>query len=354
MFENSNLTPISQVGEFGLIEHLTKNYTAKNPKVLKAIGDDAAVIDLSNDQVQLISQDLLVEGVHFDLAYTPIKHLGFKAIAVNVSDILAMNAEAKYVTIGLAMSNRFTLEAIEELYAGIYAACDSYNIDLVGGDISSAPKGLTISVSVFGEGAKKNITYRSGAKPQNIICVTGDLGAAYMGLNVLEREKRVYLENKDMQPDLHQFEYLVGRQLRPNARLDVIELLKKYDVIPTSMIDISDGLASEMKHICHASQCGAHLYEEKIPLDPKTYRTAVDFGLDPSTTALNGGEDYELLMTLQLEDFEKIKNLPDFTPIGYITDKVNEVELESKQGNIHKVISQGWEHYNQWKKLQEK
>ena len=338
-------TELEKLGEFGLIDHLTKKFKPTVSSTLKGVGDDAAVISISEDNALLVSTDMLLEGVHFNLMYMPLKHLGYKAVAVNVSDICAMNGTPEQITVSIAVSNRFPIEALEELYEGIYAACKTYNVDLVGGDTTSSLSGLTISITVIGRAEKKNIVYRSGAKENDILIATGDLGAAYMGLQVLEREKEVYNANPNIQPDLDGHDYIIERQLKPEARLDVIRFLKELDVIPTSMIDISDGLASEIIHICKASKVGCHIYDEKIPIDAKTSMTALDFNLDPVTCALNGGEDYELLFTVKQEDFDKVKGNPHMTPIGHITDKNEGLYFVDKNGSAIELRAQGWNHF---------
>lgn len=341
MFENKERTEIEKLGEFGLIDHLTQHVKLEQSSSTKGIGDDAAVLDFGK-QKTLVSTDLLLEGIHFDLAYIPFKHLGYKAIQVNLSDIYAMNGTASQVTVSIGLSSRFPLEAIEELYEGIQIACKKYGVDLVGGDTSSSKQGLIISVTSIGSADEKVICYRDGAEEGDLICVSGDLGAAYIGLQLLEREKQIFLENPNIQPDLEGKDYIVERQLKPEARKDVIEYLKSIKVKPTAMIDISDGLASEIKHICKASQKGCHIYEEKIPIDPMTYDTAREFGIDPTTCALNGGEDYELLFTIKQADYDKIKNSPDISVIGHITDLTSGCQLISKSGNMHEIKAQGW------------
>ncbi len=335
---------ISQLGEFGLIDRISEKFTLVNPTSLAGIGDDAAVIDAGNDCV-LISTDMLVEGIHFDLSYVPIQHLGYKAVAVNVSDIAAMNGKAEQIVVSLALSNRFSVEAIDALYAGIRSACENYKVDLVGGDTTSSTSGLIISVSVLGRVPKERIAYRSGAKVHDIICVTGDLGAAFLGLQVLEREKEVYLADPEMQPSIEKYEYLVGRQLKPEARTDIVFDLLDAGVIPSSMIDISDGLASELFHICKNSGVGVRIYDDKIPLDHVAFETALEFNLDPITCALNGGEDYELLFTVSREDQEKIKNHPDIHFIGYVHDQKDQNVLVTKEGNVVPLRAQGWDHF---------
>lgn len=335
---------ISSLGEFGIINRIAERFENQNESTVKGIGDDAAVIDCG-EKYQLISTDCLMEAIHFDLRYVPLKHLGFKAVAVNVSDIAAMNGTPKQITVNLGISPRFTLEAIDELYEGIKLACEAYKVDLVGGDTSSSPSGLFISVTVLGEVEKTDVVYRNGAKEHDIICVTGDLGGAYIGLNILEREKEVFLENDKVQPQLDDHSYTVGRQLKPEARMDIIYDLKDFGVIPSSMIDISDGLASELYHITSQSKCGAVIYEDKIPVSDKTYKTAVDvFKIDPITCMMNGGEDYELLFTIKQEDYEKIKNHPDISVIGYIQPEKEGLNLITKGDQVVPITAQGWNH----------
>src|SRR5690606_33659593 len=337
-------TEISDLGEFGLIDRISNTARLKNQTSLKGIGDDAAVID-AGEHVMVVSTDMLVEGIHFDLGYTPLKHLGYKSIAVNVSDIAAMNARAEQVTVSVAISNRFSLEAVDELYAGINAACDSYNVDLVGGDTTSSLSGLIISITGIGRAKKSDIVYRNGAKPNDIICVTGDLGAAFLGLQVLEREKQVYLSDPDMQPGLEKYEYMVSRFLKPEARTDIVFDLNEKGIIPTSMIDVSDGLASELMHLSTQSGVGMRIYEDKIPIETFAYETAaVEFKIDPATCALNGGEDYELLFTIRQDDFEKVKNHQDIHLIGYVQEKKENV-MVTKQSNIVPIKAQGWNHF---------
>ncbi|MGZ3836208.1 MAG: thiamine-phosphate kinase [Mucilaginibacter sp.] len=341
MFENSEKTNIESLGEFGLIYHLTKQIKLKQKSTVKGIGDDAAVLDFG-DKKTLVSTDMLLEGIHFDLAYTPLKHLGYKAVQVNLSDIYAMNGTATQVTISLGISSKFPLEAVEELYEGIYLACEKYNVDLVGGDTTSSRQGLVISVTALGYADEQDITYRSTAEEGDLICVSGDLGGAYVGLQLLEREKLVYIENPNIQPDLEGTDYIIERQLKPEARKDIVELLKYIDVKPTSMIDISDGLASEILHICKQSNKGCNLYEDKIPLDPMTYETAREFNLDPTVCALSGGEDYELLFTVKQADYEKIKLQMDISIIGHITEPSAGCNLVTKSGVTHVLKAQGW------------
>jgi thiamine-monophosphate kinase len=341
MFENEERTNIEQLGEFGLINHLTKNIKLTQTSSIKGVGDDAAVLDFAGKKA-LISTDMLLEGIHFDLAYTPLKHLGYKAVQVNLSDIYAMNGTATQITVSIGMSSKFPLEAIEELYEGIYLACANYNVDLIGGDTSASKQGLVISVTSIGYADEKDIVYRNGAEEGDLICVSGDLGGAYTGLQLLEREKLVYMENPNIQPDLEGKDYIVERQLKPEARKDIIDLLQDMQVKPTAMIDVSDGLASELLHICKQSNKGCKLYEEKIPIDPMTYETAREFNLDPTVCALSGGEDYELLFTVKQADYDKIKFKLDFTIIGYITEPNAGCNLITKSGNMHELKAQGW------------
>lgn len=335
---------ISQLGEFGLIDHISKKFNILNPSSLKGIGDDAAVIDAGEDCV-LLSTDMLAEGIHFDLSYTPLQHLGYKAVAVNVSDIAAMNGRAEQITVSLALSNRFSIEAIDALYDGIKSACENYKVDLVGGDTTSSASGLVISITVIGRAKKETIVYRSGAQAGDIICVTGDLGGALMGLQVLEREKQVFLANPDMQPNIDRYDYIVKRLLKPEARTDMVFELEEVAIKPTSMIDVSDGLASELFHIGKNSDVGIRIFEDKLPIDNVTYETAVEFGLDPVTCALNGGEDYELLFTIPQKDFEKVKNHPDIHFIGYVHERKDENVLITKNGNVVPLKAQGWDHF---------
>jgi len=341
VFENKERTDISNLGEFGLIDHLTKNIELNNPSSNKGVGDDAAVLDFTGKKT-LISTDLLLDGIHFDLSYTPLKHLGYKAIQVNLSDIYAMNGIATQVTVSLGLSSKFPLEAVEELYEGMLIACKKYNVDIVGGDTTSSKQGLVISVTSIGYADEKDITYRNTAEEGDLICVSGDLGAAYMGLQLLEREKKVFLENPNIQPDLEGKDYIVERQLKPEARKDIVEILRSAGIKPTAMIDVSDGLSSEVIHICTKSDKGCNLYEEKIPIDPMTYDTARQFNLDPTICALSGGEDYELLFTIKQADYDKIKNNPDISIIGHITEKAAGMNLVSKSGNVHPLKAQGW------------
>lgn len=338
-------TELSELGEFGLIDKLTSNFTTHVSNTIKGVGDDAAVISISENEVMLVSTDSLIEGIHFNLMYTPLMHLGYKAVIVNLSDIYAMNGIAEQITVSLAVSNRFPLEALEELYAGIKKACDFYQVDLVGGDTTSSLSGLMISITALGRAKKSEVVYRSGAKENDLLVVSGDLGGAYMGLQLLEREKEVYKANPAIQPDLDGHDYLLERQLKPEARKDIVQLLKKMEVKPTSMIDISDGLASEIFHLCKASNLGCTIYDEKIPIDGKTASTAIEFNIDPITTALNGGEDYELLFTIAQSDYEKVLGNPNMSIIGHITDKNSGVNFVDKQGAMIGLKAQGWNHF---------
>lgn len=338
-------TELEELGEFGLINKLTENFSMKNPSSLLGVGDDCAVID-NDEQVTLITTDMLVEGIHFNMMYTPLKHLGYKAVAVNVSDVCAMNGKAEQITVSIGVSNRFPLEALEELYEGIRIACDHYGVDLIGGDTTSSVSGLLISVTAIGKANKEDVVYRSGAQEHDLLVVTGDLGGAYIGLQVLEREKEVYKANPNIQPDLEGHDYIIQRQLKPEARVDIVKYLKELDVKPTSMIDISDGLASEIMHICKSSKVGCHIYDEKIPIDAKTSMTAIDFNLDPSICALNGGEDYELLFTVRQEDYDKIKGNPHMTVIGHMTNEKDGKYFIDKNGSAIELSAQGWDHFN--------
>ena len=336
-------TNISELGEFGLIDRLTKQIQLKNISTIKGVGDDAAVLDYGNKQV-VVSTDLLTEGIHFNLMYVPLKHLGYKAAIVNLSDIYAMNAIPKQVTVSLAISSKFSVEALEELYSGIYLACEKYGVDLVGGDTTSSLTGLTISITALGEVDKNQAVFRNGAKPNDLLCVTGDLGGAYMGLQLLERENEVYKVNQNIQPQLEGYDYILERQLKPEARADVIAAFGKLGIIPTSMIDISDGLSSEIMHLCKNSKVGCNLYEEKIPLDMQTKQMAEELSINPLVAALNGGEDYELLFTISLGEYEKIKNDPDFTIIGHMTNETEGANLITGSGAAIPLQAQGWNH----------
>lgn len=341
MTEHISRTELSALGEFGLIERIAARVQPIHKSTVKGIGDDAAVIDPQGLH-QVVTTDMLVEGVHFDLGYVPLKHLGYKAVVVNLSDVYAMNARPKYITVSLAISNRFPVEAIDELYEGILLACKNYQVDLVGGDTCSSPSGLAIGVTAIGEARKEDVVYRSGAGDNDLLVVSGDLGGAYMGLQVLEREKAVF-KGTGAQPDLAGHDYILERQLKPEARKDVVELLRKFEVVPTSMIDVSDGLASEAMHLARSSRKGVRIYDEKIPIDPSTYTTARDFNLDPTTCALNGGEDYELLFTIAPSDYEKVKGNPSITVIGHMTDVASGCHLVDKQGGLHQLRAQGWD-----------
>ncbi|MDR1793216.1 MAG: thiamine-phosphate kinase [Bacteroidales bacterium] len=342
--KEQQLTSLSKIGEFELIDRLTKKIVLKNSSSQLGVGDDAAVID-TQGRMQVVSTDLLVEGIHFDSHYSPLKHLGYKAIAVNLSDIAAMNARPEQVLVSIAVSSKYSVEAIEELYAGMYMCCERYGVDLVGGDMTSSVLGLTISVTALGYAQENKITKRSGMQDKELICVTGDLGAAYMGLLVLEREKKVFMENPTIQPDLSGYDYLLERQLKPEPRLDIVQQLEQMEIIPTAMIDISDGLASEIIHLCRASDRGCRLFEDKIPIDPKTFATALEFGISPTTAALNGGEDYELLFTVQQSDFEKVKKMKDVSVIGFATSSGVGRMLTSKEGVQIKLKAQGFDAY---------
>ncbi|MCX2681227.1 thiamine-phosphate kinase [Galbibacter sp. EGI 63066] len=339
--KNPQRTSISDLGEFGLIEHLTKHFEIKNPTTLKGVGDDAAVIDFKGKKT-IVTTDLLVEGVHFDLSYMPLKHLGYKSVMVNLSDVYAMNAKATQITVSIAVSNRFPLEALEELYAGIKLACDVYGVDLIGGDTTSSNKGLLITVTALGEADEGEIVYRNTAKPNDLLVVSGDIGGAYLGLQVLEREKQVFKVNPQNQPDLDMYSYIIERQLKPEARKDIPELLKKLKVKPTSMIDISDGLSSEIIHICKQSKVGCALYEDKIPLDPQVISTCEEFDISSTTVALSGGEDYELLFTISQDDYPKIKGNPSMTLIGHMTEEKEGMHLITRANTKIPIEARGW------------
>ncbi|MBK6399740.1 MAG: thiamine-phosphate kinase [Bacteroidetes bacterium] len=342
MFENKeNRTELSSLGEFGLIDQIASAVELKNPESVRGIGDDAAVID-NGDEMTVVTTDMLVEGVHFDLTFQPLKHLGYKAVTVNLSDIYAMNATPKQIVVGIAISNRFSLEAIEELYEGIQMACDKYSVDLVGGDTTSSTSGLVISITAIGKAKREDIVYRNGAGVGDLICVSGDLGGAYVGLQLLEREKKIFLENPKIQPDLSNADYILERQLKPEPRKDIIDKLKQVDVKPTAMIDISDGLSSEVMHLCKQSQTGCTLYEDKFPIDPQTYEKAREFNLDPTVCALSGGEDYELLFTIKQSDYEKMRMHVDISIVGHMVAKEEGLHLIDKSGNQVKLQAQGW------------
>ncbi|MEJ6674425.1 MAG: thiamine-phosphate kinase [Polaribacter sp.] len=339
--KNTQKTSLADLGEFGLIHHITQYFKIENASTVIGIGDDAAVLAASEKQT-LVTTDLLIEGVHFNLSYMPLKHLGYKAVMVNLSDVYAMNGVAEQITVSIAVSNRFPLEAIEELYAGIQLACETYKVDLVGGDTTSSTKGILISVTAIGKVEKEDVVYRSGAKETDLVVVSGDLGAAYLGLQVLEREKQVFQVDPNNQPDLENYTYLIERQLKPEARKDVASLLKGMEIKPTAMIDISDGLSSELMHICSQSKVGCKIYEEKLPLDPQVISACEEFELDSTMIALSGGEDYELLFTVPISDFDKIKGNPNFSIIGHITAESQGLNLITRAGQEIELKAQGW------------
>jgi thiamine-monophosphate kinase len=334
-------TSLSQLGEFGLIDHLTNQFEITQTSTLKGIGDDAAVLDFGDKKV-VVSTDLLIEGVHFDLAYMPLKHLGYKAVVVNVSDICAMNAKPTQITVSVAVSNRFPLEALEELFAGINLAAKAYKVDVIGGDTTSSQKGLILSITALGEASTEELVYRYGAKVNDLLVVSGDLGAAYMGLQVLEREKQVFQVNPNSQPDLEAYSYLIERQLKPEARTDVRTLLHALEINPSSMIDISDGLSSEILHLCKQSEVGCNLYEDKLPLDPQLISVCEEFQLDSTTVAINGGEDYELLFTVGMDDFDKLKGNPNFTIIGHMVEATEGMHLITRANTKIPLKARGW------------
>lgn len=344
--KSDSIKDISTLGEFGLIDHLTKDFKIVQKSTIKSVGDDAAVI-FDTKRHTVVTTDLLIEGVHFDLSYMPLKHLGYKAVVVNLSDVYAMNAQATQITVSIAISNRFPLEAVDELYEGIKTAAKVYNIDVVGGDTTSSTRGLIISVTAIGFAGKEDLVYRDGAKENDLLVVTGDLGAAYLGLQVLEREKQVFQVNPNNQPDLEPYVYLVERQLKPEARKDVRELLKALEVKPTAMIDISDGLSSEAMQLCKNSKLGCNLYEDKIPLDPQVISTCEEFKLDSTTIALNGGEDYELLFTISTEDFPKIKGNPHLTVIGHMTHQKEGMHLITRANTKIALKARGWNSFQE-------
>lgn len=341
--KNQQRTPLSEFGEFGLIDHLTQNFEINHSSTIKGIGDDAAVLHFENKKI-VVTTDMLVEGVHFDLSYMPLKHLGYKSVIVNLSDVYAMNAKATQITVSIAVSNRFPVEALEDIYAGIETAAKIYNVDVIGGDTTSSTTGLLISITAIGE--VENVVYRHGAKPKDLLVVSGDLGAAFMGLQVLEREKEVYKVNPNTQPDLEGYTYIIERQLKPEARKDIVELLKSLEVIPTSMIDVSDGLSSEIMHLCKHSKVGCDLYEDKIPLDPQVISTCEEFNIDSTTVALNGGEDYELLFTISQEDFPKIQANPNFSVIGFMKEANEGMHLVTRSESRIPIKAQGWKNFN--------
>lgn len=342
-------TELHEMGEFGLIKHLTSSIKLVNASTIKGVGDDAAVLDHGSKQT-VVTTDLLTEQVHFDLMYTPLKHLGYKAVIVNLSDVFAMNAMPEQITVSLAVSNRFSVEGLEELYSGMLLACSQYGVDLVGGDTTSSVSGLTISITALGTVNKEKVVYRSGAKEHDLICVSGDLGAAYIGLQYLEREKEVFKENDKIQPDLEGKDYVLERILKPEARKDVIEELEKQGVVPTAMMDISDGLASELIHICDQSEVGCRIYQDKVPIDPVTVSLAEELRLEPLIAALSGGEDYELLFTVSMDDFEKVKAMPQVKVIGHITEKNQGHRLVSNSGSEVELTAQGWDQFLSAKK----
>ncbi len=341
MNENKKQTPLSALGEFGLIRRLTEKIELKNSSSEKGVGDDAAVLSFPDKKI-VVTTDLLTEGIHFNLMYVPLKHLGYKSVVVNLSDVYAMNAHPRQITVSIAVSSKFSVEALDELYSGIHLACEKYGVDLVGGDTTSSLTGLVISITAIGEADASAITYRSGAQVNDLLCVSGDLGGAYMGLQLLERENEVFKVNPKEQPKLDGYDYILGRQLKPEARKDVVELLKELGVKPTSMIDISDGLSSEVLHLCEESQVGCNIYEDKIPMDAQTKLFAQELNINPIVAALNGGEDYELLFTVPLADHDKIKKEFDFTIIGHITEKGNGANLVTTGGSAIPLQAQGW------------
>ena len=343
MFQDKNIpkTPISDIGEFELIKKITQHFKIRQNKTIHGIGDDSSVLDFKNNQT-LVSSDMLVEGIHFDLAYMPLKHLGYKSVMVNLSDIYAMNGKASHILVSIAISNRFTIESIQEIYKGIETACKNYNVDLIGGDTTSSTSGLIISITAIGYAKKNQVVLRKGAKPNDLMIVTGDLGGAYIGLQVLEREKAVFNVNPQSQPDLSQYSYCIERQLKPEARKDISSILSDLKITPTSMIDISDGLSSEIIHLSESSKVGFILYEDKIPLDSEVTKTCEEFKINGSIAALNGGEDYELLFTINQKDYKKIKTLPPFSIIGHVTNDINDRHMISRLGEKIKLEAQGW------------
>jgi len=340
---NRKTSTIESIGKFGLIERLTNNLSLTNPHTVLGVGDDSAILELSDKESLLLTTDLLVEGIHFNLMYVPLKHLGYKAVSTGISDICAMNGTAEQITVSIAVSSKFPVEALDELYDGINLACDDFHVDLVGGDMSSSVSGLVISISAVGRVESSKITLRSGAKANDIIMVSGTLGASYLGLQILERENEVFKVNPVVQPELDGFDALIKRQLKPEARIDIVELLENLGIVPTSMIDISDGLASDLFHLCEKSNLGCQLFEEKIPMDDLTKITAIDFNISPTTCALNGGEDYELLFTVAQIDFEKIAGNPSFTPIGYMITQEEGKHLIDSNGELIPLKAQGWQ-----------
>ncbi|MCB0664589.1 MAG: thiamine-phosphate kinase [Saprospiraceae bacterium] len=342
--EKEKRTEISAFGEFGLIEHLTKAFPLRNTSSVLGVGDDAALIS-NEEHLTVVTTDLLLEGIHFDLMYFPLKHLGYKSVVVNLSDICAMNAVPSQITVSLGVSNRFSVEALEELYAGIQAACEFYKVDLVGGDTSASHQGLVISVTAIGKVKPEKRVLRSTAKKGDVLCVTGDLGGAYLGLQILEREKQIFLNQPDMKPDLEEQQYIIGRQLKPEARMDMIQQFEKAGVVPTSMIDVSDGLSSDLMHLCKQSNLGAFIEESGVPIHPQSEQMALKFKLDPITCALSGGEDYELLFTIDPRDVDKVRLMADIYMMGEMVDANDGIKLHTKGGNIHELKAQGWKHF---------
>lgn len=343
---DSAYTDISNMGEFGLINRLTNSFKSSRSETILGVGDDAAVWKPAEGLIPVVSTDLLIEGVHFDLSYMPLRHLGYKSVVVNISDIFAMNAEPTGITVSIAISNRFPVEAMDEFYQGVKQACETYGLDLLGGDTSSAPQGLVISVTAIGQVEEEKFVKRNGAKPKDLICVTGDVGAAYAGFLVLDREKAVYLKNPELQPDLNDYDYVVGRQLKPEARMDVLSKLRESGIQPTSMMDISDGVASELFHLSSQSKTGVLIYAHKLPIDPQTVKVAEEFEISPTTFALNGGEDYELMFTVALEDFDKIASWPEISIIGHMTDDPHVHQVILENGEAADLKAQGWQHFS--------
>ena len=337
-------TALQELGEFKLIDTLTAKFALQHPSSIQGVGDDAAIID-AGEHYTLVTTDMLLEGIHFDLTYCPLQHLGYKAVVVNVSDIAAMNGTPAQITVSIAVSNRFSLEALQALYQGIALACEHYQVDLVGGDTASSATGLVISITALGKVAKEQVCLRKGAQLHDIVCVTGDLGAAYIGLQVLTREKQVFEADPAMQPVLAPYQYMVQRQLKPAARTDIIQMMHKLQLVPTAMIDVSDGLASELFHISKSAGVGITIYEDKLPIDKRTYETAVSFNLDPIMCAVNGGEDYELLFTIKQQDLKKVENHPDIALIGYATAPTQGLNLVTQSGSVVPLSAQGWQHY---------
>lgn len=345
MEEKKKYTELSTLGEFGLIDHLTKNIKLKNTSTLKGVGDDAAVLDYGKKKI-LVSTDMLIQDIHFDLGYTPLKHLGYKSVACNVSDICAMNGIPRQITVSLALSNHFSVEGVDELYEGIYLACDHYGLDLIGGDTTSSKTGMCISITILGEADKNEIVYRNTAKENELICVSGDLGGAYMGLQLLEREKTVFAGSPQAtQPDFSGYEYILERQLKPEARVDIVKLLKEKKIQPTAMIDISDGLASEIMHICKDSGVGCNIYEEKIPIDYQTYKMAEELNMNATVCALSGGEDYELLFTAPLSAYDTLVTMEQISIIGHTAKASEGCNMTTRDGNTFELKAQGWANF---------